>query len=584
MNPKSTFASFCTSILASVAMFVVAAPTSSAQNAAFTTQSYPLLGNTQVAADFNGDGKPDLAGSGANAASVMLNNGDGTFRPKTDFPVGAQTQDVAAGDFNGDGKMDLVVSLNTAQFSLAVLIGTGTGSFNSPTFLPNTSGFDSPAVVATDLNNDGKLDVVIMHSIECFSAPCTSARSVTALLGNGNGTFQAAREINVNTFPHSMAVGDFNRDGIKDLAVGGENTELSILLGVGDGTFRAPAVMLLVPGGDTFSACNDVDVADFNRDGIPDITVPLGNGEGNAIVLGNGDGSFRVSTRILEDAVSAPQNCAVADFNRDGFVDIARGMGDGSRGLIQVLHGNGDGTFRAAVRYVVPPGGSSLGGGYLIAADFNADSKIDLALQVRGAAPATDVLLNTSGTAAPPTAPTLTALTLNPTSITGGSAASGTVTLNVRPQSATSVQLTSNSAAATVPANVTVAAGAMTANFSIATTQVSSATSAQITATLNGSSRVATLTINPTAPSADTVSITRAEYDRSKTTLRVEATSSRSSATLQVLVTSTGQLIGNLTNNGGGKFSRQFTWSVNPQNITVRSNFGGAKSAAVIAK
>ena len=68
----------------------------SAQVATFTTQQYPLLGNTHIAADLNGDGRPDLAGAGANAVSVMLGNGDGTFRPKTDFPIGMQTQAVAA--------------------------------------------------------------------------------------------------------------------------------------------------------------------------------------------------------------------------------------------------------------------------------------------------------------------------------------------------------------------------------------------------------------------------------------------------------------------------------------------------------
>lgn len=180
------------------------------QSPTFTTQAYPLLGNTQVAADFNGDGKPDLVSSGLNAASVMLGNGDGTFRAKTDFAVGVQTQDVAAGDFNGDGKMDVVVTLNSLQVSLALLLGTGTGSFNAPTFLPNTSGFDSPAVLAIDLNNDAKLDVIIMHNIACFTAPCRSACSVTVLLGNGDGTFQPAREIDANVFPHAMAIGDFN--------------------------------------------------------------------------------------------------------------------------------------------------------------------------------------------------------------------------------------------------------------------------------------------------------------------------------------------------------------------------------------
>jgi hypothetical protein len=96
---------------------------------------------------------------------------------------------------------------------------------------------------------------------------------------------------------------------------------------------------------------------------------------------------------------------------------------------------------------------------------------------------------------------------------------------------------------------------------------------------------VPTPTTTPTPPpAADTVSITRAEYEASKRNLRVEATSSRTNATLQVFVTSTSQLIGTLTNNGGGKFSGQFSWSVNPQNITVRSNFGGAGSSTVTAK
>ncbi len=560
----------------------------SAQVATFTTQQYPLLGNTHIAADLNADGRPDLAGAGANAVSVMLGNGDGTFRPKTDFPVGTQTQAVAAGDFNSDAKVDLVVTLDSPQFSLALLTGTGTGSFNAPTFFPNTSGFDSPAIAATDLNGDGRLDLVVMHSIACFTAPCRAARSITILLGNGNGTFQTPSEIDVGTGPMAMAVVDLNRDGIKDVAIGGGNTELSILLGVGNGTFVRQPVVTLVPGGDLFSACNDIGVGDLNRDGIQDLVVPLGNGNGNAILIGNGNGTFQVRSRIQIDETSAPLHVAVADYNRDGLLDIARTMGEGTNGLMQILRGNGDGTFQAPNRYLVPP--PSRGGIMILAGDWNGDAKPDIAFVEGGAGtPTIDVLTNTTGGVPPPT-PTpppslgVASLSLNPTTVTGGNSSTGTVTLTAIAQAATTVALTSNNPAAIVPATVTVPAGSQSRTFSISTTQVPATTSAAITASLNGTSRSATLTINPAAGGADAVSITRAEYAVGNRRLRVEATSTRVNATLQAFVTSSNQLIGTLSNDGGGRFRGEFSWPVNPQNITVRSNFGGQATRAVTAR
>jgi hypothetical protein len=549
----------------------------SAQVATFTTQQYPLLGNTHIAADLNGDSRPDLAGAGGNDVSVMLGNGDGTFRAKTDFPIGTQTQAVAAGDFNSDGRVDLVVTLNTPQLSLALLTGTGTGTFNGPTFFPNTSGFDSHAIVATDLNGDGRLDLVVMHSIACFTAPCRAARSITILLGNGNGTFQTPSEIDVGTGPNSMAVVDLNRDGIKDVAIGGGNTELSILLGVGNGTFVRQSVVTLVPGGDLFSACNDIGVGDLNRDSIQDLVVPLGNGEGNAILIGNGNGTFQVRSRIQIDETFAPLHVAVADYNRDGLLDIARTMGDGTNGLMQILRGNGDGTFQAPNRYLVPPPNSSVGGIVIITGDWNADAKPDIAFVVGGASAALDVLTNTTGGVPPSLG--VASLSLNPTAVTGGNSSTGTVTLTAVAQASTTVAITSNNAAAIVPNSVVVPAGSSSRSFTIGTTQVAATTTAIITASLNGTSRSATLTINP--PGSDTVSITRAEYDSGNRRLRVEATSTRATATLQVFVTSSGQLIGTLSNEGGGRFRGEFSWPVNPHSITVRSNFGGQATRTV---
>src|SRR4029077_9470093 len=449
----------------------------SAQVATFTTQQYPLLGNTHIAADLNGDGKADLAGAGLNAVSVMLGNGDGTFRPKTDFNVGAQAQAVAAGDFNSDGKVDLVVTLNSPQLSLALLTGTGTGTFNAPTFFPNTSGFDSPAIVATDLNGDGRLDLVVMHNIACFTAPCRAARSITILLGNGNGTFQAPSEIDVGTGPSSMAVVDLNRDGIKDVAIGGGNTELSILIGVGNGTFVRQPVVTLVPGGDLFSACNDIGVGDLNRDGIQDLVVPLGNGNGNAILIGNGNGTFQVRSRIQVDETFAPLHVAVADYNRDGFLDIARTMGDGTNGLLQILRGNGDGTFQAPNRYLVPP--PSRGGIMILAGDWNADAKPDIAFVEGGAgAPLIDVLTNTTGGVPPSLG--IASLSLNPTTVTGGNSSTGTVTLTAVAPAPKTVAIVTNNAAATVPNSVVVPAGSSSRTFSVTTTQVQATTSAVI--------------------------------------------------------------------------------------------------------
>lgn len=384
----------------------------STQSPTFATFNYPLLGNTHIAADLNGDGRLDLAGSGLNSAAVMLNNGNGTFQPRVQYPVAGQTQDVAAGDFNSDGRIDLVVTINTPQISLSLLLGNGNGTFGAAINFPNTSGFDSPDIVATDLNNDGKLDVVIMHSIACFTAPCVAAEVITVMLGNGDGMFQT-RDLAAPQHMHAMAEGDFNRDGFKDLAIGSENTKLHILLGVGDGTFVRQPEMTLVPGGDLFSACNDVDVADFNRDTIQDLVVPLGNGRGNVVLLGNGDGTFRESFRITQNAVNSPLNLAVADFNLDGSPDIARAMGDGTFGLMEIANGNGNGTFQAPVRYLVPPNQSSLGGIFIIASEFNGDSRPDVALLVGGASAALYVPINTTGggsappTPTPPPAPTL---------------------------------------------------------------------------------------------------------------------------------------------------------------------------------
>src|SRR5262245_57551207 len=187
--------------------------TAATQAPTFLRTDYAQLGNNHVLADFNGDGRTDLAGIGAQAAAVLLASGAGTFGARVEYPVAGWAQDLAAADVTGDGRLDLVVTVNDPQVSLSLLAGRGDGTFDAPMNVANSTGFDSPAVVAADLDNDGKPDLVVAHAIACYTAPCVAARTLSVMIGNGDGTLRPAREIEVGTGMSRIAVGDFNRDG-----------------------------------------------------------------------------------------------------------------------------------------------------------------------------------------------------------------------------------------------------------------------------------------------------------------------------------------------------------------------------------
>src|SRR5215210_7152070 len=375
----------------------------------FARSDYPIFGNNYVVGDFNGDGSLDLAGAGGASAAVRLNNGAGTFGARADYAVGGPGQDLAAGDFNGDGRLDLVVTINDPQIGLSLLTGNGDGTFDAPVTFPNTSGFDSPAVAAVDLNNDGKLDVVIAHEIACYTAPCVASEVISVMIGNGDGTFRPSREIQVGRGMAEIAVGDYNRDGFKDLALAGVQGQVYRLYGVGDGTFvQQPTLTAVVDT--SFIPVTDIDAADFNGDSIQDLVVAVPhNGSRTAILIGNADGTFREPLVLTDPGLHLPQQQAVAVYNGDGFQDLALSLGDGSFGLMQIRNGNGDGTFQAPVQYLVPPPASSLGGIFILAANLNGDTKPDIALNIGGAFPSFAVLLNSTGDPPPPTpsAPTL---------------------------------------------------------------------------------------------------------------------------------------------------------------------------------
>jgi hypothetical protein len=190
------------------------------------------------------------------------------------------------------------------------------------------------AVVVGDFNGDGIPDIAVAN---------VGDNSVSVLLGNGDGTFQLAGTFVVGRSPDAIAVGDFNGDGIDDLVTAnrGSNT-VSVLLGNGDGSFQ--------PARDsaTGSVPVAVAVADFNGDGIPDLVVAdFGTGffdsnAGAQVLLGNGDGSFQPPARNFFNQQTT--SVAVADFNGDAIPDFAVTEPDPGNAVVAL--GNGDGTFR----------------------------------------------------------------------------------------------------------------------------------------------------------------------------------------------------------------------------------------------
>jgi hypothetical protein len=317
--------------------------------------------------DFNGDGKPDLVvpgDSGLTGVTVLLGNSDGTFSAGPTFPVAGQDEGSAVvADFNRDGKADLAITLTDVN-QVLVLLGNGDGTFTPLQTIP-VSGVG--AIATGDFNGDHKADLVVLSS---------GTQSVNILLGNGDGTFVAQTPITVSGFPDSVAIGDFNNDGKTDLAVITNNgvSAATVLLGNGDGTFTVVS-SIPTPGVVMIS----IAAGDFNGDGILDLAVSneIGGAQRGAlppgsitILLGHGDGTFTPTAASLVTGAN-PMSVTVTDFNGDGKLDLA--VTDSVDNAVSVFLGNGDGSFAQALN--LPTGAGPI---FVTAADFNGDGIPDL--------------------------------------------------------------------------------------------------------------------------------------------------------------------------------------------------------------
>ena len=314
-----------------------------------------------VVADFNGDGKTDLAvvtggagNRGGSGIAVLFGNGQGVFSTSTAYVVLPDLDAVAAGDFNSDGKADLAVG-DTFDGLVAIVLGTGQGRFSPPV---HEYAVDYPVAIASGrLGNDSNLDLAVLS--------WGKEQNVRVLLGNGDGTFAPGQSIAIPAlYPSWITLADFNGDGILDMAVTSQGDyadqgAVSILIGNKDGSFKPP-----VAYGSGMYLRGAV-IGDFNGDGKLDFVLPGYDNVNFVVFLGNGDGTFRQGAFYSLSA--APDSAAAGDFNGDGKLDLAVSLNNGTN---EIWLGNGDGTFRAG------PGFPA--GGILAAADLNHDGKIDL--------------------------------------------------------------------------------------------------------------------------------------------------------------------------------------------------------------
>jgi hypothetical protein len=355
------------------------APTSSLGFGTYTT-NFGDTGTDGVAvADFNGDGKKDmaLANDTTSNVSILIGNGSGGFTAGAVPATNLDPYDIVAADFNGDGKMDLATNDNGAN-KVSVLIGSGTGTFAAA--VDYSIGIGTQAISVGDFNGDSKPDIVTGNF---------GASTISVLINTGTGTFPAtSTNTSVGYGIEDVVTGDFNGDGKIDIATagGGSTGKMSVLINSGTGTF--PTHVDYTTGAGAFG----IATADFTGDGKLDIATANSTAATATIFTNSGTGTFTATSAPTTG--TNPQYIVAADYDGDGNMDLA--MTANGSDSVSVILGTGAGTFGAFSNFAVDTGPSQIASG-----DFNGDSKPDL-VSTSYLVASGSVLLNTSALSATP--------------------------------------------------------------------------------------------------------------------------------------------------------------------------------------
>jgi hypothetical protein len=345
----------------------------------------PVAGGMPVIADFNADGRPDIAFTGGGSVAVLLADPSGGFRLAQTIVSWSAASAIAAGDVNGDGAVDLVTADNSTS-DVSVMLGNGDGSFGTGLTYP--LGPFATCAAAGDLDSDGRMDVAVARSDPW----------VTIMKGQGDGTFAIASTLTLGTYVQNVTIRDLNGDGIPDLVVGGAGA--TVLLGTG-GLAYAPPVTYRA---DLFT--NNLAVGDLNGDGIPDIAGPdPGHWDSGRhpqwipgttvhVWYGAGDGSFPVESTYTVG--QTPYDLGIADMNGDGRSDLI--VANASSSTVTVMLSNSNGGLQSGIAYA-----SISAPVHLAIADLNEDGHPDAVTASEAVSALAVQFTNPDGSLGPPT-------------------------------------------------------------------------------------------------------------------------------------------------------------------------------------
>lgn len=371
--------------------------------------------------DFNRDGNIDAATANFNTnnVAIFLGNGQSGFSAATNFPLGDGAIGpifISALDFNRDGILDLITA-NFSTANISIIFGDGLGNFNNISKIDITNGIGPRSITSEDFNRDGNIDLAVADF---------NTDNICILLGNGAGGINSQTLLPLETAssPFSIEKGDFNQDGSPDLVTANRNNSLSVLLGSPSGTFSDPKDFTLAIG----STPQSVQVADLNQDGKLDLVTANSSSNNISSLLGNGQGDFSTPidlplvgakgviallvanlnqdtkldlltvnqstsdlsvllnnctvsctgsfTNAINLSISdpaQPQSLLLADFNRDGLVDLL--TANSGNGNLSLLRGTQGGTFGSSNNFTT----TGIQPFSVTSGDFNRDGNVDVA-------------------------------------------------------------------------------------------------------------------------------------------------------------------------------------------------------------